>query len=69
MSLSEVTINHFDRTAIHKKTGKKYSLFYLPITNATNEVDGQLMAVYANEEGDIFCREWYEFVEKFDLEG
>ena len=36
--------------------------------NATNSNDGQVMVLYKNEYGELFCRELNEFKEKFTID-
>jgi len=55
---------------IHKKSGRKYSLIFEDVINATNVQDGQLMMLYMGKTKDeksvkIFVREKKEFFEKF----
>jgi hypothetical protein len=54
--------------ATHKKTGNKYRVEHVDITNATNgEHDGERMVLYSNKNGQKFVREYQEFKEKFNM--
>lgn len=50
---------------INKKNKKVYRVFGY-VTNATNAQDGQIMVLYAGDEGKLFVREGKEFQEKFE---
>ena len=52
---------------INNKTGNFY-YYQGTIINATNSNDGQVMVLYKNEYGELFCRELNEFKEKFTID-
>ena len=49
----------------HNKTGNRYYLLNGNVTECTNGREDIKYAVYCNEQGRMFCREYKEFCEKF----
>lgn len=49
----------------HNKSGKHYILLNNNIIECTNGREEKKYALYANLEGQIFCRKFAEFIKKF----
>lgn len=50
----------------NKKNGKIYTVLAEDIINSTNSNDGQRMILYTDNNGNLYVREYSEFMVKFD---
>lgn len=66
MQKPQVTIENC-QIAKNKKSGDTYRILTLVGENATNKNAGQLMAIYCNEDGEVYTRELNEFYHKFEI--